>query len=78
MILRLALVLWMAIPFLYFMTAGANIFTVPKLRDNGAVLGQLSFVSGMSCVIFMGLFRGLLLPPGAGRFRFGIVLSAAL
>jgi protein-S-isoprenylcysteine O-methyltransferase Ste14 len=61
-ILRLALVLWMATPFLYFMSAGANIFTVPKLRDNGAVLGQLSFVSGMSCVIFDGLFRGLLLP----------------
>ena len=45
--LHLAIVLWMTIPFPYFMTAGANIFTVPKLRDNGAMLGQLSFMSGM-------------------------------
>jgi protein-S-isoprenylcysteine O-methyltransferase Ste14 len=52
----------MAIPFPYFMTAGANIFNVPKLRDNGAVLGQISFISGMVCVLVMGLFYGLLLP----------------
>jgi protein-S-isoprenylcysteine O-methyltransferase Ste14 len=52
----------MAIPFPYFMTAGANIFTVPKLRDNGPMLGQISFISGMLCVLFMGLFHGLLLP----------------
>jgi protein-S-isoprenylcysteine O-methyltransferase Ste14 len=52
----------MAIPFPYFMTAGANIFTVPKLRDNGAVLGQISFISGMVCVLVMGLFYSLLLP----------------
>jgi protein-S-isoprenylcysteine O-methyltransferase Ste14 len=52
----------MAIPFPYFMTAGANIFTVPKLRDNGALLGQISFISGMVCVLVMGLFYGLLLP----------------
>ncbi len=75
-ILRLALVLWMAVPFLYFMTAGANVFTVPKLRDNGAVLGQLSFVSGMSCAIFMGLFRGLLLPLALGGFV--LALSSVL
>lgn len=61
-ILHFALVLWMAVPFPYFISAGANIFTVPKLRDNGAVLGQLSFVSGMLCVLFMGLFYGMLLP----------------
>jgi protein-S-isoprenylcysteine O-methyltransferase Ste14 len=61
-ILHLALALWMAIPFAYFMTAGANIFTVPKLRDNGATLGQISFISGMLCVLFMGLFYGLMLP----------------
>jgi protein-S-isoprenylcysteine O-methyltransferase Ste14 len=61
-ILHLALVLWMAIPFPYFMTAGANIFTVPKLRDTGAVLGQISFISGMVCVLVMGLFYGLLVP----------------
>jgi protein-S-isoprenylcysteine O-methyltransferase Ste14 len=52
----------MALPFPYFMSAGANIFTVPKLRDNGAMLGQLSFISGMLCVLFMGLFYGLLVP----------------
>jgi protein-S-isoprenylcysteine O-methyltransferase Ste14 len=60
--LHLVMVLWMAIPFPYFMTAGANIFTVPKLRDNGAMLGQISFMSGMLCVLFMGLFYGLLVP----------------
>ena len=65
-ILRLALVLWMTTPFLYFVTAGVNIFTVPKLRDNGAMLGQLSFISGMFCVLFMGLFRGLQLPLALG------------
>lgn len=59
---HLAFVLWMAIPFPYFMTAGANIFVVPKLRDSGAVLGQISFISGMLCVLVMGLFYGLLIP----------------
>jgi protein-S-isoprenylcysteine O-methyltransferase Ste14 len=61
--LHLALVFWMLIPFPFFMTGGANTFTVPNLRDNGAMLGELSFVSGMLCVLFMGLFHGLLLPP---------------
>jgi protein-S-isoprenylcysteine O-methyltransferase Ste14 len=61
-VVHLVLVLWMAIPFPYFMTAGANTFTVPKLRDTGAVLGQLSFISGMVCVLVMGLFYGLLVP----------------
>jgi len=60
--LRLTFLFWMLIPFLYFMTAGANTFTVPKLRDNGAVLGQFSFISGMLCVLFMGLFYRLLVP----------------
>jgi len=55
-------VLWMAVPFSYFISAGANIFTVPKLRDTGAVLGQLSFVSGMLCVFVMGLFYALWVP----------------
>ena len=63
---HLLLVLWMAIPFPYFMTAGANIFTVPKLRDNGAMLGQMSFISGMGCVLVMGLFYGLLVPAALG------------
>lgn len=61
-ILHLAIVLWMAVPFPYFISAGANTFTVPKLRDNGAVLGQISFMSGMLCVMIMGLFYGLLIP----------------
>ena len=60
--LRLAFIFWMVCPFPYFMAAGANIFTVPKLRDNGAMLGHWSFVSGMLCVLCMGLFSGLLLP----------------
>ena len=62
-ILHLVVVFWLLIPFLYFMTAAANIFTVPALANTGAVLGELSFVSGMLCVLFMGLFHGLLLPP---------------
>jgi protein-S-isoprenylcysteine O-methyltransferase Ste14 len=61
-VLRLTFIFWMLIPFLHFMTAGANTFTVPKLRDNGAVLGQISFISGMLCVLFMGLFYRLLVP----------------
>jgi protein-S-isoprenylcysteine O-methyltransferase Ste14 len=62
-ILHLVVVFWMLIPFLYFITAAANTFTVPALRNNGAVLGQFSFLSGMMCVLFMGLFSALLLPP---------------
>jgi hypothetical protein len=60
--LHLILVFWMALPFPYFISAGANIFTVPKLRDNGAMLGQLSFISRMLCALFMGLFYGLFAP----------------
>jgi protein-S-isoprenylcysteine O-methyltransferase Ste14 len=77
-ILHLALVLFMAIPFPYFMTAGANIFTVPKLRDSGAVLGQISFISGMVCVLVMGLFYGLLLPAAVCGAIFGLLVPAAL
>ena len=62
-LLHLALVFWILIPFPYFMTAGASTFTIPTLLDNGAMLGELSFVSGMLCVLVMGLFHGLLLPP---------------
>jgi protein-S-isoprenylcysteine O-methyltransferase Ste14 len=61
-LLHLVLVFWMLIPFPYFTTAGVNTFTVPALRNNGAVLGQVSFISGMVCVLVMGLFSGLLLP----------------
>ena len=62
-LLHKVIVFWMLIPFPYFMTAGGNTFTVPPLRNNGAVLGQISFLSGMACVLGMGLFSGLLLPP---------------
>jgi protein-S-isoprenylcysteine O-methyltransferase Ste14 len=74
--LRLAFIFWMVCPFLYFMTAGANTFTVPKLRDNGAMLGQISFISGMVCVLFMGLFYGLwVLPAVCGAiFALGAVM----
>ena len=62
-LLHKLIVFWMLLPFPYFMTAGGNTFTVPPLRNNGAVLGQISFLSGMACVLGMGLFSGLLLPP---------------
>lgn len=61
--LRLVFLFWMMCPFLHFMTAGANTFTVPKLRDNGALLGQISFISGLGCVLGMGLFYVLWVPP---------------
>lgn len=61
--LRLVFIFWMVCPFLYFMSAGGNIFTVPKLRDNGAMFGQIAFLSGMVCVLFMGLFYSLWVPP---------------
>jgi protein-S-isoprenylcysteine O-methyltransferase Ste14 len=70
-ILHLTLVFWMLVPFLYFITAAANTFVVPKLRNNGAVLGELSFISGMLCVVFMGLFSALLLLPAL----FGCLLA---
>jgi protein-S-isoprenylcysteine O-methyltransferase Ste14 len=61
----------MAITFPYFMSAAANIFTVPKLRDNGAMLGYWSFISEMLCVFLMGLFYGLLVPAAL----FGAILA---
>jgi protein-S-isoprenylcysteine O-methyltransferase Ste14 len=61
-IIRLVFIFWMVCPFPYFITLSANTFTVPSLRDNGAILGYWSFVSGMLCVLLMGLFHGLLLP----------------
>jgi protein-S-isoprenylcysteine O-methyltransferase Ste14 len=60
-ILHLALVFWMVFPFLYFITAGGKVFRVAA-ADDGAVLGELSFVSGMACVLVMGLFYQLLIP----------------
>jgi protein-S-isoprenylcysteine O-methyltransferase Ste14 len=57
--LHLGVSLWVAVPFVYFLTAGAKIFTVPE-RDSGSVLGQLSFVSGMACVLGLGFYQALL------------------
>lgn len=57
------LIVPLLIPFPYFISAGGNTFKVPKLRDTGAVLGQLSFSSGMLCVLYMGLFYPLKIPP---------------
>jgi hypothetical protein len=48
--LHLGLSIWMTSPFVYFLTAGAKTFTVPA-RDSGALLGQISFISGMACVL---------------------------
>jgi protein-S-isoprenylcysteine O-methyltransferase Ste14 len=55
--LHFALVLLIASPFLYFITAGAKTFTVPELRDGGATLGQTSFISGAFGVLGVGLFH---------------------
>ncbi len=59
-VLHLGVTLWVIAPFLYFMTAGAKIFTAPELRDGGAQLGQLSFVASMMCVLTFGFFQSLL------------------
>jgi protein-S-isoprenylcysteine O-methyltransferase Ste14 len=56
--LHLGVSLWMASPFVYFLTAGAKTFTVPA-RDSGALLGQLSFISGMACVLGLGFYKAL-------------------
>jgi hypothetical protein len=63
-VLHLILVLLIASPFFYFVTAGAQIFTVPKLRDAGIMFGALSFVSGMFGVLGFGLFHRLELSQG--------------
>jgi protein-S-isoprenylcysteine O-methyltransferase Ste14 len=47
------------VPFVYFLTAGAKTFTVPEARDRGAVLGQVSFVSGMLCALGLGFYQPL-------------------
>ena len=56
--LHLGVSLWVAIPFVYFLTVGAKTFSVPA-RDTGAVLGQISFVSGMVCVLGLGFYQAL-------------------
>lgn len=58
--LHLGVALWVVIPFVYFLTAGAKTFAIPALRDGGAQLGQLSFASVMVCVLFFGLYQGLI------------------
>jgi protein-S-isoprenylcysteine O-methyltransferase Ste14 len=50
--------LWMASPFVYFLTAGAKTFNIPA-RDGGALLGQISFISGMACVLGLGFYQAL-------------------
>jgi protein-S-isoprenylcysteine O-methyltransferase Ste14 len=59
-VLHLGVTLWVIAPFLYFMTAGAKIFTAPELRDGGAQLGQLSFVASMMCLLTFGFFQSLI------------------
>lgn len=75
--LHLAFVLLIASPFLYFITAGAKSFTVPQLREAGASLGQISFLSGAFGVLGVGLFHRLELFHaicGAGLTLFSLVL----
>ncbi len=57
--LHLGVALWVVGPLMYFITAGAKIFTAPALHDGGAQLGQLSFVASMMCVLCMGFFQAL-------------------
>ena len=57
--LHLGLSIWMTSPFVYFLTAGAKTFTVPA-RDSGALLGQISFISGMVCVLGLGFYQALM------------------
>jgi protein-S-isoprenylcysteine O-methyltransferase Ste14 len=63
--LHLALVLWMAVPFSYFISAGANIFTVPKrhpfylsymLAFLGVAVAFPSVIVSGVCLLNMGLF----------------------
>jgi protein-S-isoprenylcysteine O-methyltransferase Ste14 len=56
--LHLGASLWMAGPFVYFLATGAKTFNIPA-ADIGAVLGQLSFVSGMACVLGLGFYQAL-------------------
>jgi hypothetical protein len=56
--LHLLVSLWMASPFVYFLTAGAKTFILPA-GDSGSVLGQISFVSGMVCVLGLGFYQAL-------------------
>jgi protein-S-isoprenylcysteine O-methyltransferase Ste14 len=75
--LHLALVLLIASPFLYFIVAGAKTFTVPELRDTGASLGQISFLSGAFGVLGVGFFdRPELFHElcGAGLSLFSVVI----
>src|SRR5271167_4003196 len=57
--LHLGVALWVVAPLIYFISAGAKTFTAPELRDGGAVLGQLSFVSGALCAFFVGFYQTL-------------------
>lgn len=59
--LHLGVALWVAIPFVYFLTAGAKTFIVPEVRDAGAIFGQISFISGMLCALGVGFYQSLVL-----------------
>jgi len=57
--MHLGVALWVVGPLMYFITAGAKIFTAPALHDGGAQLGQFSFVASMMCVLCIGFFQAL-------------------
>jgi protein-S-isoprenylcysteine O-methyltransferase Ste14 len=65
LVLHLGVALWVAIPLVYFLTAGARTFTVPEARDSGAILGQVSFISGMLCALGLGFYQSLAWPLAA-------------
>jgi hypothetical protein len=56
--LHLCVSLWRASPFVYFLAAGAKTFNMPP-GDSGVVFGQLSFVSGIACVLGLGFYQAL-------------------
>jgi hypothetical protein len=60
--LRLAFIFWMVRAFLHFMTAGANIFTIPILLEMERCSASSPLYWGMLCVLVMGLYYGLWVP----------------
>ena len=51
------LCLVLAAPFQWFTVAGAKTFKRDQMRDTGATLGQLSFLSGTMAILWTGLFH---------------------
>ena len=75
--LRLGVALFIGIPFVYFLAAGAKTFTVPAARSGGALLGQVSFISGMLCALGLGFYQSLIWSQaacGAGLALISLVL----